>query len=84
MRWLNNMEVSNLIMASHLSTNMYPIIFIIIVCIQKNLIYQQPDGEDILASYLEHLFPDLETARGFLTMCTSYMIVQNYGQGIGA
>lgn len=31
MRWLNNMEVSNLIMASHLSTNMYPNLFIIII-----------------------------------------------------
>jgi hypothetical protein len=52
-----------------------------IITKHKEFIYTE-EGEEQLVSMLRSFFKSEDLIRGFLNLCTSYIIVQNYSQNI--
>ncbi len=52
-----------------------------IITKNRELIYTE-EGEEQLVSLLKPYFKSDDLIRGFLNLCTSYIIVQNYSQNI--
>ena len=52
-----------------------------IITKNKEFIYTE-EGEEQLVSMLRPFFKSEDLIRGFLNLCTSYIIVQNYSQNI--
>jgi hypothetical protein len=47
----------------------------------KDYIYSD-EGEAMLVTKLKHLFTENDIILGFINLCTSYIIVQNYSKNI--
>ncbi len=52
--------------------------------IKKNqdLIFSEIDGEEKVLMQIRNLFETDMTARGFISRCTTYLIMQNYSMGM--